>query len=162
MGRKSRENSSCTLEIFSFGAYTLKAAGLGDGQMHRLALFFIATGILLGTTVSVVGASIQLVQGAVSVNRGGGYQPVVDWVAASPGDLVMAGPNGSGKITYEDGCVVEVTPGAVVAVQEKSPCSTGATGVRPVYLLGGAAIVGGIVAGAIALSDGGGDMGWRG
>ena len=63
---------------------------------------------------------------------------MVDWAPASPGDLVMASPNSSGKITYADGCVVEVTPGAVVAVQEYSPCTTPErSGFKPGYLIGG-------------------------
>ena len=84
---------------------------------------------------------------------------MVDWTPAEPGDLVMASPVGIGKIEYAYGCVVEVKAGAVVAVQQQSPCKTGSTGrfgSKPGYLIGGV-IVAAVVAGAIALSGGGAD-----
>lgn len=91
---------------------------------------------------------VEVVEGQVSINQGDG--------SASPGDLVMASPDGSGKIEYADGCVVVVKPGAVAAVEEQSPCKTGRFGFRPGYLIG-AVLIGGGVAAAIALIDGGGN-----
>jgi len=124
--------------------------------MHRIALTAFALGLLIISPARAAG--VEVVEGQVSINRGDGYQPVVDWAPASPGDLVMASPNSSGKITYADGCVVEVTPGAVVAVQEYSPCTTPErSGFKPGYLIGGVLVVGGIVGGVIALTGGGDD-----
>ena len=120
--------------------------------MHLLALAAFAIGTLFSLSASATG--VEVVAGQVSINRGDGYQPVVDWTPADPGNLVMASPDGSGKIEYADGCVVEVKAGAVVAVQAQSPCKTGRFGVRPGYLIAGALVVGG-VAGGLALLAGG-------
>jgi len=123
--------------------------------MHRIALTAFALGLLLSTPIFATG--VEVIEGQVSINRGDGYQPLVDWAPASPGDLVMASPNGSGKITYADGCVVAVNPGAVVAIAEQSPCTTGRFGSKPGYLIGGVLVVGGIVGGVIALTGAGDD-----
>ena len=120
--------------------------------MHLLALAAFAIAALFSSSASATG--VELVAGHVSINRGDGYQPVVDWTPADPGNLVMASPDGSGKIEYDDGCVVEVKPGAVVAVQEQSPCKTGRFGFRPGYLIGGVLVAGGVAA-VIALTGGG-------
>jgi hypothetical protein len=117
--------------------------------LTALAVVFLTTSPALAAVVSVV-------KGQVSVNRGDGYQPVIGKTGAWPADRVMASPNSSGEIVYEDGCVVEVKPGAVVAVQERSPCNTGRFGIRPGYLIVGALVVGG-VAGGLALLAGGDD-----
>lgn len=123
--------------------------------MHRLALAAFVIGTLFSWSASATG--VELVAGQVSINRGDGYQPLVDWAPAFPGDLVMASPDGSGKIEYADGCVVEVTPGAVIAVQDKSPCGSGGAGFKPGYLIGGVLIAGGIAGGLVLLSGGSDD-----
>ena len=93
--------------------------------MHRLVLPAFALGLVLSSPA--LGANVEVVQGKVSINHGKGYQPVRGKSDAFPGDTVMASPNGSGKIVYDDGCVVEVKPGAVVAVEQTSPCKAGAS-----------------------------------
>ena len=122
--------------------------------MHRLVLAVSVIGLLCAPAWAT---GVENVTGQVSINQVDGYQPVTDWSPASPGDLVMASPDGAGKIEYDDGCVVEVKPGAVVAVQEKSPCQAGGFGVKkPGYLIGGV-LVAGVVVGVIALTSGSGD-----
>ena len=123
------------------------------------ASVFCSTGALAITA--------EVVQPEVSVNRGDGYIPLTAPTTVSPGHLVMAAPNGSGRIVYNDGCVVEVQPGAVVAVYETSPCQAqtgdvnnsaqeGAanTGSRRGYIIAGV-VVAAIAGGAIALSASG-------
>ena len=128
--------------------------------MHRSVLTAFVIGLLI--SAPAWGTGVEVITGQVSINQGDGYQPVVDWTPASPGNLVMASPNGAAKIEYDDGCVVEVKPGAVVAVAEQSPCptggsdDTGGSGFRPGYLIAGVLVAGGVV-GLIALTGGGGD-----
>jgi hypothetical protein len=38
----------------------------------------------------------------------------------------MVGPNSSAQVSYDDGCVVNVNPGAVYTVTETSPCASNA------------------------------------
>ena len=123
---------------------------------------------LLGCTAFACAASaatVTVVEGNVSINRGAGFKPVNGGTGAAKGDRVMAAANSVGQITYDNGCVEEVRAGRTVTVKEPPPCVPGATGdaagilgggVAPVVI--GAALVGGVVA-AIASGNnsGGGD-----
>ena len=44
---------------------------------------------------------------------------------ANVGDLVMVGPGGSATVVYDDGCKVNVQPGAVTTIAPLSPCASG-------------------------------------
>ena len=95
-------------------------------------------------------ATVTASQQKVFVNQGGGYHAVTGTVKVNPGDTVMAGPNGSAVVTYDDGCKVTVDPGAVVAITAVSPCQTG-FGIDDFAV--GAVIVGGAIGAAVLLSD---------
>jgi hypothetical protein len=71
-------------------------------------------------------ASLQPGQGDLSINQGKGFQPINGRVDASVGDSIMVGPSGSATLVYEDGCKVDVQPGAVATVAPISPCASGA------------------------------------
>jgi hypothetical protein len=88
------------------------------------------------------------VRGVASINQGQGFQTIFGRVQGNPGDSVMVAPGGSAKITYDDGCTQDVNPGAVVTIQNPSPCAAGAfaqTG-DPAFwvVLGGTVIAGGV------------------
>ena len=70
-------------------------------------------------------ASVQPVQGDLSLNQGQGFQRVDSRIAANVGDSVMVGPGGSASLVYPDGCQVTVQPGAVVSIAPLSPCASG-------------------------------------
>lgn len=78
--------------------------------------------LLLGTAADA--ATLAGIKGQVMVNTGGGYQAVSGSLSLNPGDLVMAGPGGGATLSFEDGCVASVLPGAVVAIGQQSPCVT--------------------------------------
>ena len=128
----------------------------------------VAAATALGAT-GALAIVVEVLQPQVSVNRGDGYKPVTGASAVVAGDLVMAAPKGSARIVHDDGCVVEVQPGAVVAVQATSPCraQTGdvnttaqegaaSTGSRRGYVIAGV-VVAGIAGGVVALISAGGD-----
>jgi hypothetical protein len=129
----------------------------------------VAVAIALDST-GALATTVEVVQPQVFVNRGDGYKPETKTSGVSAGHIVMAAPNGSAKIVYDDGCVVEVQPGAVVSVYETSPCQaqTGAvdtssqvaagSGSRRGYILAGV-VVAGVVGGVFALTSGGDDDG---
>lgn len=101
-------------------------------------------------------ATVTVVQGSVSINRGAGFKPVSGGTGAAAGDRVKAGKDSAAQIAYEGGCVVEVAAGQVVTVAAAAPCAAGSAsflggGVAPVVV--GAAVIGGAVA-AIAASSG--------
>jgi hypothetical protein len=108
---------------------------------------------------AMAAATVQVVQGKVSVNQGQGYKQVGAASAVSTGDRVMAAPGSRAKILYSDGCAVDVYPGAVVTVPEKcyQPMTAGleaapaaeAAGIPWVPIVGAAAVIG---VGACAVS----------
>jgi hypothetical protein len=122
--------------------------------------------VLLATVVAISGVSLSTpsfaatvnpIDGQVLVNQGVGYRRVTGSTEASPGSTVVVNPGGSAQIVYPDGCVVEVQPGAVVTIQEVSPCSTAPQqqpgfGLNTTTLAIGAVAVGGGIA-AIILSQ---------
>jgi hypothetical protein len=70
-------------------------------------------------------ATIEPVQGNLSVNQGQGFQPITSRVDVNVGDTLMVGPGGSATVTYDDGCTVKVQPGAVTTIAPLSPCASG-------------------------------------
>ena len=90
--------------------------------LMRQMLVFL-TGALLASS-SATAASLENVMGAVLVNRGDGYKTIDHSAVLTPGHSVMAKPGGSARLVYDNGCVVEVRPGAVVAVRSEAPCAS--------------------------------------
>jgi len=84
---------------------------------------------LIGCSLFLVSASwaatIEPVQGNLSLNRGQGFQPINGRVDANVGDSVVVGPGGAAAVTYSDGCKVSVQPGAVTTIAPLSPCASG-------------------------------------
>ncbi len=121
--------------------------------MRASTLFFAFGFIALALPASA--ASVESIQGKVSINRGTGFQQIGSVTQANPGDLVMAAPNGSAEIVYRfaaagslkdtDECRVKVEPGAVVTVTDETACRRGA-GIERTHLLLGALAVGGGIA----------------
>lgn len=80
----------------------------------------------LGQLASASAASLSSVQGEVLLDAGKGLKPVTGAANLKAGDTVIA-QKGSAKVTYPDGCTVNVDPGASVTVTEKSPCAAQAS-----------------------------------
>jgi hypothetical protein len=114
-----------------------------------------------------VAATVEVLQGQVSVNQGQGYKQIAAKSAVSTGDQVMAAPGGRGRIVYPGGCALDVSPGAVVKVPEKcyQPMTAGLEApveeVRPhgawIPYVGAAAVIGvGVCAVSGCFDDDGG------
>lgn len=86
----------------------------------------VALAATLGMSVHSYSATLQPVQAPVSINHGQGFHNVAGSAVAKVGDIVMAGPGGNAQLVYEDGCKVSISPGAVVTVEELSPCAANA------------------------------------
>ena len=80
----------------------------------------------LGQLASANAASLSSVQGEVLLDAGKGLKPVTGAANLKAGDTVIA-RKGSAKVTYPDGCTVNVDPGKSVAIVEKSPCAAQAS-----------------------------------
>jgi hypothetical protein len=62
--------------------------------------------------------------GDLSINQGKGFKPVKHRMNAKVGDSVMVGPGGAATVVYDDGCKVNVQPGAVITIESLSPCAS--------------------------------------
>jgi hypothetical protein len=112
----------------------------------RLAVTVMALGAGMLLSLPAWAATVESVQGQVSINRGDGFRPVTGAIQANVGDTVMASPGGRAKIVYSDGCPVNVNPGAVVTITAESPCTAFAQAAPndgQYYWVGGAIILGG-------------------
>lgn len=91
----------------------------------RRYLYVLCFGLSLFVATACRAATIEPVQGDLSINRGQGFQKANGLIDARVGDTVMVGPNGSATVTYPDGCKATVQPGAVTTVGALSPCASG-------------------------------------
>ncbi len=121
--------------------------------MGRTLLSAVLASVML--TVPVNAALLTNVQGTVTVNRGAGFAPASGGSIIAPGDRVRVA-EGSAEIVYDNGCVVKLGPGQVVAVLYTPPaCQSGTGGDdTAVYVAGGGLLLGGAIAGGILLSQG--------
>jgi hypothetical protein len=97
-------------------------------SIARLVIFalsgLVATNAF-AATVSVIPQEGTL-RGNLYVNRGKGFEAIVNITEAHTGDSVLASGSGRAVVVYEDGCKVEVSAKTSVVVQETSPCKGGA------------------------------------
>ncbi len=126
----------------------------------RALMSAVVVASLFATNVEAV--TLSNVEGAVSVNRGDGFQPASIGSTLSSGDRVRASASGSANIVYENGCSARVAPNQVVAVLAAPPVCQGASlkdgpafapAFSPDPLLAGAVVVGAAAGLAVALSD---------
>ena len=97
---------------------------VGTGTMREfLAALCIGCLLLAGSAASA--ATIAPVKGDVSVNQGQGFKKLDAAFEAKVGDAVMVSPGGSAKVSYADGCAIELKPGAVMVIAALSPCASG-------------------------------------
>lgn len=88
-------------------------------------------------------ATLNVEGGEVFINQGAGYRPAAGSMTVNSGDAVMAKAGGSAEIVYEDECRQRVDVGAVVVVQQTSPCAVKPTPDDSVYIIGGLAATAG-------------------
>jgi hypothetical protein len=91
----------------------------------RLFLFGLCVGCAAFAGSSCLAATVEPAQGNLSINQGQGFQPVDGRVDAKVGDSVMVAPGGAATVVYDDGCKVDVQPGAVATIAPLSPCASG-------------------------------------
>jgi hypothetical protein len=66
-------------------------------------------------------AAYVLPNGKVLISQGEGFHPIDVKTEVNAGDSVVATPGSFAKIVYSDGCVITVSPGNVVTVEERNP-----------------------------------------
>jgi hypothetical protein len=120
----------------------------------KLTTIAVIAGLI---TSNAEAALLTNIQGFVTLNHGDGFQPAMPQAVILPGDRVRTG-QGSADLVYDNGCVVKIGPGQMVAVLNTAPvCSDGGskdggTGISTgTLLVGGLLVGGGIAAGVIYL-----------
>lgn len=97
--------------------------------VNTMARWSFVSFSLIGCSLLLASASwaatIEPVQGNLSLNQGQGFQPVNSRVNANVGDTVVVAPGSAAAVTYPDGCKVTVQPGAVTTIAPLSPCASG-------------------------------------
>jgi hypothetical protein len=93
--------------------------------MQRALFWVICFSCVSLSSIPSQAATVQPVQGTLSINQGQGFSPVNGPVAGNVGDSVMVVPGGAATIVYDDGCKVDVQPGTVTTIAPLSPCASG-------------------------------------
>ncbi|MGJ0512808.1 hypothetical protein [Methylocystis sp.] len=123
-------------------------------------IFILAAMVASG---SAQAASLVEAKGQVWVGREKGFDLVQGAAELSPGDKVKVGSKSVARVVYPDGCSVTVKANSLATVAKHSPCSfsaqvggaDGELGGNMMLGVGGAAVVGGALAGAGILASGG-------
>lgn len=91
--------------------------------MKRVRGFASVVLFALGPSLQAQGAEIRPISGEVLVSSGTGFRAVDGATRLSPGDAAMAPQQSLGRLTYDDGCTVDVVPGMIAWVGSQSPCA---------------------------------------
>jgi hypothetical protein len=94
--------------------------------MTLLIKLISATALVLAVYSSAHAAKLTSVAGVVQANSGNGFVAAPVSTELKPGDQVMVGAQGSGVITYGNGCSVHVKAGEVVTVTDDAGCKPNA------------------------------------
>ena len=87
----------------------------------RLAVTALA--LLSAVSAARADATLTPVEGGVLVSKGQGFSRVTQVTALKTGDRAMVAQGSRGKITFPDGCAVDLRPGSVQIVGPVSPCA---------------------------------------
>jgi hypothetical protein len=101
------------------------------GKRRRPFVSAIAVGCAVLVATPSWAAIVEPGLGDLTINRGQGFKPVTNRANANVGDSVMVGPGGAATVVYEDGCKVDVRPGAVTTIAPLSPCASGSYAQNP-------------------------------
>lgn len=113
----------------------------------RKLLIALGFGCSLLAATAAPAATIQPVQGQVSINQGQGFQPANGVTEAKEGDSLIVSPGGSATVSYADGCKVGLQPGAVMVIAALSPCASGSYAQEQDQSNTAGLVVGGLVLG---------------
>jgi hypothetical protein len=89
----------------------------------------LVSGLCIGCAILIASpswaATVVPAAGDLTINQGQGFKLIKGGMNANVGDSVMVGPGGAATVVYEDGCKVNVQPGAVATIAPLSPCASG-------------------------------------
>jgi len=92
------------------------------GVCGSLASALIASAM----TSPLCAAEIRAIHGKVLANSGTGFRAIESATVLKAGDAAIAAPQALGRVTHEDGCIVDVVPGSIIWITLESPCAAAA------------------------------------
>lgn len=97
----------------------------GFGRVHFMLLCASGAAVLAAIVLvsRAEAAEIRPVRGQILVNEGRGYRAIEGSVRLKIGDAAIAAPQGLGLLSYDDGCAIDVVPGAIAWIGPRSPCA---------------------------------------
>lgn len=133
--------------------------------MRTLQNMLFATALVAGATAADA-ATITGYQGTVLANAGQGFRQVTAGTEVAPGTRIMVNPGGNAQITYSSTCIVRLPVAGVYVVPTEQECLAAQNNpaanvaantpwnLSPINVALDAALIGGGVAGIVALSGG--------
>lgn len=107
----------------------------------------------VGLACAANAATVEVLSGSVSVNKGKGYQQVSGIFEVNPGDRVLVEAAGNANIVYSDGCFIKVGDAlkrATLVIPEPAGC---AVGVQATTVVTGLVIAGAVVGGVLLATN---------
>jgi len=96
----------------------------------KLAVVAVAAASLMGGQALAQSASLPTLsglQGAVYVDQGDGFVRANGHTTLHRGDRVMSARGGLAKISYADGCNVQISSRSLATINSQSPCAGGSS-----------------------------------
>jgi len=116
----------------------------------------IAASIAIGLAGSIAQAATVTSDGTDGlINNGHGFRKLTSGDKGNTGDYVRAGQK-EVTVTFENGCMVVVKPGAQYAIETPEQCVANGTTFSPNGLIIAGAVAGGIAAAVIVANQGSG------
>lgn len=114
----------------------------------------MAVGVVLLAGGAVQAATVSSSGGDSLLNPGTGFKKFNGSVSGKTGDVVLA-KKSTVTVSYENGCIVEVKPGAVYTIETPEGCLAGVPSLSANNVLIGGAVVGGVAAVVIIAASSG-------
>ena len=123
------------------------------GVRHRVMAALSCGAVLFGAGVANA-ATVTSAGNDGLVNLGSGFRLLTSNEPVKKGDVVLA-KTSTVTVAYENGCVVEVKPGAVYTIETPEACGVSVPSLTVGNVLIGGAVAGGIAAGVIIATSSG-------
>ena len=91
--------------------------------MRKQAVTAITMASFMMATNVAQAAMVYPITGQILINQGSGFREISKATELKQGDNIMANPGGIAKLSYSDGCSINIKAGAVATAQAQSPCA---------------------------------------
>ncbi len=121
--------------------------------------YFLGCAIAVCVATPSLAATLEVVGGSVSINKGSGFKTVTGFVDAQTGDRITVAKGGGANVVYADGCTIRLGDEAQRSVLKvPAICHPGPVALLPPpsSVVTGL-VIGGAIAGGVILAKSGKD-----